>query len=147
MVKYLDLANARSLSIETAMELAPVYGKFSFESGLKICDQVLVEMFEGVPQRNEVHEMPKHDLDLLIDVFLLAIDAHLKDTVKHAVSYFQGVLGSPYRYDKIMFSKDQIKKLMPLIVKENLLSGEWTTGGELATRRIWSNEEIKSPCE
>lgn len=139
MVKYLDPLHARTLSIELAMELAPVYDKYSFERGLKICDHVLSEMFQQ-SIGTKGGEMPKHDLGLLIDVFLLANDANLLDTMKHAVPFFREALNSYERYGRIMFSKSQIKKLVPLILKEKLLSG-----GMGSFLRMWSNEQIKSP--
>lgn len=63
VVKYLDPVHARSLSIEMAMKLAPVYNQYSFDRGLKLCNQVLSDFF----QRNGEwgSELPKDALNLL----------------------------------------------------------------------------------
>lgn len=145
MVKYLNPLHSRSLSIQMAMNLAPAYDKYSFDRSLKLCDQVLSEMFEKDGRTHGNHVKPLHDLDLLIDAFLLANDANLKDTMKHGVQYFHQTLHSNDRYGKIIFSERQIKKLVPLIVKENLLRHPRRPPFTFA--RTWSMDEIQSLCE
>lgn len=122
MVKYLDPSESLTLSIATAIKLAPTYDKYSFESGLKVCDHVLSGMFEKNREKWR-DKKPLHDLDTLIDAFFVAHEAHLSKTIKLAVVHFKNALGSARRYGRIMFTKEQIKKLVPLIVEKNLLKG------------------------
>jgi hypothetical protein len=145
MVKYLDPLYARSLSIEMAMELAPAYDKYSFDRGLKLCDQVLSEVFEK-NGRMHGNEKPLHDLELLIDAFLIANEANLKDAMKQGVPFFRKTLCSKERYGKIMFSERQIEKLVPLLVKEQLLE-EQLLGFRFGAIRHWTVEQIENPCE
>jgi hypothetical protein len=77
--------------------------------------------------RHDPNEKPE-DLNQLIDVFLLADAANLKQTKERAVEYFEEVLNSA---QKIIFSENQIEKLAPLIAKENLLEGSSFTNDEI----------------
>lgn len=135
MVKFLDPTAVRSLSIEDAMKLAPAYDKYSFESGIKICDQVLSEMFHQ--DRDKYRDVkPSRDLDVLIDAFVLADDANLTDSCQHAEHYFRGALNSATRYGRTIFSEAQIRKLVPLIAKKRLLNNH-----------VWPDEQIiMNPC-
>jgi hypothetical protein len=126
MVKYLNPSQALTLPIKTAIELAPAYDKYTFTSGLEMCDHVLSKMFEKKRGKLRDENKPVPDLDTLIDAFLVAHEAHLNGTVKLAVVYFRCVLGSGWRYGRIMFTKAQIRKLVPLIAEKNLLEqGQW----------------------
>jgi hypothetical protein len=132
MVKYLDPSEALTLSIETAMKLAPLYDKYAFMSGIKLCDRVISPLFEK--NIGKFKKAPSHDMNLLIDAFLIASDANLSVTMQHAADYFRGALCSMDPFGRIMFSVAHIEKLMPLIVNEQLLIGN----------DEWSDDEIKS---
>lgn len=132
MVKSLDPSEVRGLSIENARKLAPPYDKYSFESGLKICDQVLSEIFKE--NRGFEDVKPTHDLDSLIDSYLVANDANLAETLKFGDKYFQGALKSVGQYGRIIFSANHLKKLAPVIVKRRLLKDE-------------RDEDVLNPCE
>ena len=122
MVKTLEPSEVRGLSIDHAQKLAPSYDKYSFESGLKICDQVLSEIFKQNQGRYR-DVKPTRDLDCLIDSYLVANDTNLADTLKYGGKYFRGALRSISRYGRIIFSAEHLKKLAPVIVKRRLLDG------------------------
>lgn len=143
MMKYLDPLQARSLDMEHAMKLAPYYDKYSFTSGLRVCDDVLTGIFKSnCGKQNIVQHLnakPNPDLDTLISIFLLANDANLQETMKHACEYFREVLTANciFRYGRVIFTREQIQKLAPLIVEKKLLKSNYTGG--------WTDEEIMNP--
>jgi hypothetical protein len=129
MFSFLDPSAARQMTVQDALLVAGAYDKYDFCAGTKCCDQVFFELFGTVMPhgRHDPNEKPE-DLNQLIDVFLLADAANLKQTKERAVKHFEDVLNSAH---KIIFSENQIKKLAPLIVKENLLEGSSFTNDEI----------------
>jgi hypothetical protein len=131
MIYFLDPATSRRMTVQDALQVAAAYDEYDFCDGANCCDQVLVELFgTEMPCGNYEPDKKPEDLNQLIDTFLLADVANLKQTKKRAVQYFKGALLSAVRDGHVIFDVTQIKKLAPLIAKENLL-GESFTNDEI----------------
>jgi hypothetical protein len=135
MIDFLDPLAARQMAIQDALLVAGAYDKYDFCAGARCCDQVFFELFGTLMP--DGHNDPKKkihctdDLNELIDVFLLADVANLTQTKECAVEYFRGALNSALNGEDTIFSENQIKKLAPLIAKENLLAGSSFTNDEI----------------
>lgn len=137
MMRYLQPADARTLTVETAMTLLPLYDKYSFQGGIKCCDYVLAEVFEKNLVLCSAKENPNRELDTLIDMLMIAREHKLAKTVKSATEYFSAVLGFSHDYGNIMFTRNQIKRLAPLHSELKLF--DWY--------EQWTDDMIASPCK
>jgi hypothetical protein len=132
MIYFLHPKAARQMTVQDALLVTAAYDKYDFCAGVECCDQVFFELFGALMPHGRFDPKEKpDDLNQLIDLFLLADTANLKQTKERAVQYFKGALNSALDHGKIMFSQDQIKKLVPLIVKEKLLQRSSFTNDEI----------------
>jgi hypothetical protein len=132
MIYFLHPPAARQMTVQDALLVAAAYDKYDFCAGVECCDQVFVELFcTLMPHGQYDLDKKPDDLNQLIDVFLLADVANLKRTKERAVQYFKGALNSYLGHGKIMFGENQIKKLAPLVAKENLLKRSSFTNDEI----------------
>jgi hypothetical protein len=121
MIYFLDPATSRQMTVQDALQIAAAYDQYEFRAGAECCDQVFCELFGKImPDGHYGRDEKPDDLNQLIDAFLLADAANLKQSKKRAVQYFKGALNSVSDYGRIIFCENQIKKLVPLIVKEHL---------------------------
>lgn len=121
------------MTVQDALQVAAAYDQYDVCAGVECCDQVFFEFFGTIMPNDRCFDrklIPK-DLDQVIDVFVLADAANLKQTKELAVQYFKGALESALKYGTVIFSTNQIKKLVPLIVKENLLEHSSFTKDEI----------------
>jgi hypothetical protein len=76
------IRSARTFDKKNAQKLAPYYYKYSFESGLKICDQVLI-YWRRMKGAMKMSSQLMIWIACLIDSYLVANDANLADTLKY----------------------------------------------------------------
>jgi hypothetical protein len=132
MIYFLHPPAARQMTVQDALQVAAAYDKYDFCAGVECCDQVFVELFRTLMPHGQYDLKKKpDDLNQLIDVFLLADVANLKQTKERAVQYFKGALNSDLGHGKLMFCENQIKKLAPLVAKEQLLEQSSFTNDEI----------------
>jgi hypothetical protein len=140
MLKYLEgPMEARLMTIEDAMEVAPLYDKYDFRKGCQLCGQVLKEHFQD-------NKKILSNLDCFVDAVLLA------DAVDLNEAYYVGVdwLEKTFQHDTddptgggIIFTENHIRKLVPLIIKEDDLYQ--IVASILHGSGIKSREDLRSP--
>jgi len=119
-----DPSKARRASVKDAMQTVMLYDKYQFPKGKKLCSDIFVDYFEQL----DMIERP--DLETLVEVILLAEEANLEDCVRMAVATLEEKLLSPEL--RILFTENQITKLLPLIGREErLLSAVNATAEDL----------------
>jgi hypothetical protein len=125
MMKFLEGPVAvRLMTIEDAIKVAPVYDQYDFPQGRELCDHVLTEYF---------HDKKKilANLNCFVDAVLLADAANLNEAKKVGVKWLCQTLGSfDSQTGGIIFTESHIRKLAPLIIKENrlfLIVRRWST--------------------
>jgi hypothetical protein len=116
MMKFLEGPVAgRLMKTEDVMEVAHAYDQYDFPKGLELCDHVLTEYFKGM-------KTTPNDLDVLIDAVLLADAVNLEEAKNAGVHWLADALKSKeILTGQTVFSEAHMKKLVPLIVKEELL--------------------------
>ena len=111
---------AREMTVQEAMQFAPIYSMYDFRKGCQLCSHVLADYIEK--------KQPTLDLNLRVDIFLLADRLRLEQAYKvglelaynACVASFRKYFVSPTI--AIVFTEDQLRKLAPIIAKErNLL--------------------------
>jgi len=117
MVDYLeDPFKAVEMTLKDSTELAPIYDKYHFKKGCLMCSHSIAKEFNEL----EVPYMPEQlELDHMIDLVLLADAAHLKKAYTAGIRFLRTMI-SRFSYG-VMFKEDQIKRIVPLIAKEDKL--------------------------
>jgi hypothetical protein len=128
MMKFLDKPLAIHLmKVEDVMEVAPWYDKYDFPEGRELSGHILKKYFEvmlnteipGDDLDAEIDaEIHGDDLDFFIDAILLVDALHLDDVKNAGVRWIEEVISDA---EKLIFSRDHIAKLAPLMAKEDSL--------------------------
>jgi hypothetical protein len=147
MLRYLEgPMEARLMTVEDTMEVAPLYDKYDFGNGCRLCDQVLLkEYFQD-------NKKILSNLDCIVDAVLLADAANLIEAKNVGVAW----LYKTFHFSTddptdggIIFTENQIRKLVPLLIKEDnlylivesIFHGSDVNGGS----GIKSKEDLRSP--
>ena len=117
-----DPTKARDITVQEAMQFSPIYDKYDFQKGCLLCSRVLTEYIE--------EKQPTLDLNLRVDIFLLADRLGLKQVYEACLEDFR-------QYNKIMFTEDHLKKLAPLIAKERNLLDYMDSAKEDVLSPLW----------
>jgi hypothetical protein len=116
MMKFLEVpVEGRLMQAEAVMEVAHAYDQYDFPKGRELCGHVLTEYFKNMKTTPD-------DLDFLIDAILLADTVNLEEAKNAGVEWLAETLKSTEILSgQTIFSEAHMKKLVPLIVKEELL--------------------------
>jgi hypothetical protein len=103
MLKHLEgPMEARLMTIEDAMEVAPLYDKYDFRKGCQLCGQVLKEHFQD-------DEKILSNLDCFVDAVLLADAANLKEAKNVGVAWLHKTFRSvDTRTGRIIFTENHV---------------------------------------
>lgn len=118
---------------------AEKFDQYQFVNGFAVCGthvslafQAFSKMFQSEPLRIGQR------MNKLIDYALQCDKIQLKESKKAIVTFFRRAVNLPSErgnhYGGLIFSKEQLQKLAPLIAEENLLN-----------RQVWTKEEILCP--
>jgi hypothetical protein len=106
---------ARPMMIEDAMEMAPLYDQHDFHEGRELCDQVMKEYFQD-------NKKILANLDCFVDAVVVADAANLNQAKKVGVKWICQTFSSRDSHTGgIIFTENHIRKLIPLISKEDHL--------------------------
>jgi hypothetical protein len=137
MMKFLEgPVAARLMTIEDAMEVAPVYDQYDFPQGRELCDHVLTEYFQD-------KKKILSNLNCFVDAVLLADAANLNEAKKVGVKWLRQTLCSLDSHTgRIIFTENHLRELVPLIIKEDRLFKivRLTLNGILSRK-----EDLRSP--
>ena len=116
MMKFLDgPVAARLITAKDVMEVAHAYDQYDFPKGRELCGHVLAEYFKTM-------KTTPGDLDFLIDAILLTDAVNLEEAKNSGVEWLAETLKSTKILSgQTIFLEAHMKKLVPLIVKEELL--------------------------
>jgi hypothetical protein len=116
MMRFLEgPVAARLMTIEDAMEVAPVYDQYDFPQGRELCDHVLTEYFQD--KKNIIS-----NLYCFVASVLLTDVANLNEAKKGGVKWLcQTLCSLDSQTGRIIFTEDHIRELVPLIIKEDRL--------------------------
>jgi hypothetical protein len=141
MMNFLEAPMARLMTIEDAMEVAPVYDKYDFQKGRELCGQVLTEYFQDKKKIVAT-------LNCFVDAVLLADAANLNEAKKVGVEWLCQTFESfDSQTGRIIFTETHIRKLVPLITKDDRLclivisSVDFLAPNYIESRR----EDLRSP--
>jgi hypothetical protein len=130
------------MTIEDAMEVAPSYDKYDFRSGCQLCDQILEEYFLD-------KKKILSNLNCFVDAVLLADAANLIEAKNVGVAWlFETFPSTDSHTGGIIFTEKQIRKLVPLLIKEDYLYQTVASifrGSGVNGSRIKSKEDLRSP--
>jgi hypothetical protein len=142
MLKFLEgPMEARLMTIEDAMEVALEYDKYDFRKGCQLCDQVLKEYFQD-------KKKILANLSCFVDAVLLANAANLEEAKKVGLEWLRQTLGSrDSQTGGIIFTENHIRKLVPLIIKEDALFQIITSviASCFSGHDVKSKEDLRSP--
>jgi hypothetical protein len=145
MMKFLEAPMARLMTIEDAMEVALEYDKYDFRKGCQVCDQVLTEYFQD-------EKKILSDLNCFVNAVLLVDAANLNEAKRVGVQWLCETFDClDSQTGRIIFTENHIRKLVPLILKEEELFRIVKASSDvLATNDIDSaKEDLRSrlfPC-
>jgi hypothetical protein len=124
------------MTVEDTMEVALEYDKYDFPKGCQLCDQVLKEYFQD-------KKKILANLDYFVDAVLLADAANLNEAKKVGVEWLQETFCSTdSQTRRTIFTETHIRKLVPLIIKEEGLFRIVTASSEfLASSDMESAKE------
>ena len=137
MISFLeDPLAACDMTVADAMQVTKFYEKYDFPKGRQLCDRVLERYIE----KNE----NSPDLDILIDVILLADTAHLETAKETGVKVLRDRFRSLEK--SILFTEEQIQRLVPLIAKEETLMSEIFDESGLPAAKAAVSSPLFAPC-
>ena len=116
MMKFLEgPVEGRLMKAEDVMQVAHAYDQYDFPKGLELCGHILTEYFKNMKTTPD-------DLDFLIDIILLADTVNLEEAKNSGIEWLAETLKSTKILSgQTIFLEAHMKKLVPLIVKEDLL--------------------------
>jgi hypothetical protein len=132
MMKFLEgPVEGRLMKAQDVMDVAHAYDQYDFPKGRELCGHVLTEYFKTMNTRTDIN------LEFLIDAVLLADALTLVEAKTAGVDWLAETLKSTeILRGQTIFSEDHMKKLVPLIVKEELLF-------QIIKYRCWIGVETK----
>jgi hypothetical protein len=138
MMKFLEApAEARLMTAEDVMEVAPLYDQYDFPQGRKLCGQVLKEHFQD-------KKKILSNVGLFVDAVLLTDTAHINEAKEMgSKSLIQTIESRDLHSGPIIFTEDHMKKLAPLIAKEDSLFQCLTSSYIVPS--VKTKEDILSP--
>eukprot|EP00527_Entomoneis_sp_CCMP2396_P005771 CAMPEP_0198152674 /NCGR_PEP_ID=MMETSP1443-20131203/60790_1 /TAXON_ID=186043 /ORGANISM="Entomoneis sp., Strain CCMP2396" /LENGTH=316 /DNA_ID=CAMNT_0043818775 /DNA_START=185 /DNA_END=1135 /DNA_ORIENTATION=- len=114
MMKYLNASEARRMTVEDVLVVGEYYDQYDFVQGRLLCDQVLLEYFQGSKQQENEMSL---DVDTMVEAITLAFKANLTDAFKEGSGYVKEKLTvHKIPFGPTMFDREQIAKLVPLII-------------------------------
>ena len=120
---------ARRMEASDVLNVAKFYDKYEFVDGTNLCDCVLLDHFEhlGVDETKL-----SVDVDLLIDLVVIAHETNLSRAARVGVMYIWGKLRLPREppYNRTMFTESHLEKVLPAMLHE-LSGAAWPGGGPL----------------
>jgi hypothetical protein len=138
MLKHLEEPmEARLMTIEDAMEVAPLHDMYNFRKGYQLCDQVVKECFQD-------KKKILSDLDCFVDAVLLADAANHNEAKNVGVTWLYKTFRSmnSHTVGGIIFTKKHIRKLVTLIIKKDDLYQ--IVASSFRGRGIKSKEDLRS---
>jgi hypothetical protein len=116
MMRFLEApAEARLMTADDVMEVAPLYDQYDFPQGSKLCGQVLKEYFQDKKQILS-------NVGLFVDAILLTDTANINEAKEEgSKSLIQTIESRDLHSGPIIFTEVHMKKLAPLIAKDESL--------------------------
>ena len=116
MMQFLDSPiAAREMSAKDVVEVAPLYDKYEFVEGMKLCSYVMMDYlsFNSICNNEKTYSV---DVDLIINLLVVAYGANMEDVLNEGMKYIWAKMGSDdIPYGRLMFTDAQLDKLLPLI--------------------------------
>jgi hypothetical protein len=109
-----DPLACRAMTPQDALEVVSFYAKHACLGGLRLCDEVLLEL---VKKNDPLYmEVSTNELDLLVDAVAVACHLNLPKTRDVGIAWISKKLqaGTRLCFDNTMFSHLQVAKLQPL---------------------------------
>jgi len=161
MIKFIDDPIAvRQMNVQDALSVIEFYDKYEFEAGRNLCSHIISDYLKF----NSLYDMEKKgtlDLDLIIDLVIVAHKASLEDALKPGLVYiWRKLQSSRTPYGRLMFTELQLKRLMPVlkyskanrqllrldIHSEMDLEAENFPKDFVSSRQSWEKDMLLSRC-
>jgi hypothetical protein len=111
------------------LDIACAYDKYQFTKGISLCDDVFASDFSKAKKMLVKKNLRGTNLDSLLETAVVCDRLHLKKATTKANEFFRMALHlSPDgdHFGALVFTQDQLKKLVPLIAQERLWGDRWT---------------------
>jgi hypothetical protein len=119
MNKFLDDPKAaRKMTVSDVKNVVFIYDKYEFNQGCELCEDVILDYFKSVWELEKSHKL---DLDMVIDLTVIAHEANLALAFEEGMSYLlrkmnAGDYGSPIKgYGRMMFTEKRLNRIFPLM--------------------------------
>lgn len=119
-----DPLKARQMSVAQAMRFSPLYDKYDFPKGMRLCSDVLERRVEKL-----------FGVSTAIEIFVLADQLNMKILYSDCVAFFQKFLGEYER--AIQMSTTQLTTLAPLVAKDESLLELAFADKDQVTTTLW----------
>lgn len=116
MMKFIDdPVAARKMDERDALSLVEFYDKYEFGGGRNLCSHIISDYF--VPSSiRKLEKKHKLDLDLVIDLLIVAHKANLEDALEPGLIYiWEKLQSTDFPYGRLMFTESHLTKLVPVL--------------------------------
>ena len=116
MMKFIDDPIAvRQMNVQDALTVVEFYDKYNFEAGRNLCSHIVLDYFTYDSLR-DMEKKQKLDLDLIIDLVIVAHKANMEDALKPGLRYiWRKLQSSQVPYGRLMFTETQLTRLLPVL--------------------------------